>query len=378
MHKTYLMTRRNISLIAIVIAILLTGFLLFTYLTFRKNYSTGPFPMDWSISIPEDDTSFGGIFLDPDINDSLPYYEYRRIADSVKRIKDDIELDNKSIGAGKTFGIAGLFELRDEQSSWWDIGADTIEVLKSMKDSIELISKKFINQINKDSINQYKEQIGNINWRYNVKSNQLLQKKSRNANKLYYFALNGYDLDYNTKFFIEKGQFNLAYVKWDSVIKRRHDSTKTGHYERRQIRVRYSAIDKRVLIPVSKKLYHTLFIALDVLQYMGIFILAYFFIGLPLQILINISKGDAFNHKNISRLKKMAYVLFAFSLLRILGPYIMYFFFRNWIPSDFKLQPFIFLVMKNLYLILGSITIFIIGKAFEKGHRLQKEADLTI
>ncbi len=374
------MFKRNISILALVIAITITLFFLYTVKSFKV--STGPFPMDWSTTIPEDDTSFGGLFAFPDnsINDSLPHYEYKKKEDSLKRIFDARQLDNKSISYGKTYGSIGAYYVKKTWQNSWDNNSKNDPLIRSMQDSIDTLNQKWVKlKDNKDSIKKLKEQLGDIMWRFNVRSNELLQEMNKNEEKLYYLGLNGYSpTNYNTKFFMDKGTYNLAYVKWDSVVKRKYDSTKTGHYERKQIPVRYTTEDKRILIPISKKQFSLIDGFLNTWTFIWLFLFVYFFIGLPIQILINISKGNAFNKKNILRFKIMAYVLFAYALASTLIPYVLKFFFRKLIPDDFKYQSIIQSLLNNLYLFLIAIAIFIIAKAFQKGYKLQQEQDLTI
>src|SRR5688572_5752123 len=332
------MNKRNISILAVVIALTVTLYFFYINKRFLTGASTGPFPMDWSINIPQDDTSFGGLFASPDINDSLPHYTYKRIEDSLKRIFDARQLDNKSHTlSGRTYGPLGVFAVRKTWVSWWDNNSKNDPLSILMNDSLTVIGNKFINQNNPDSLKKYKEEGGNIMWRYNVRQNQLFKEKQKKEEKTYYLALNGYNLEYDTKFFIQNGSFNLAYVKWDSIIKRKYDSTQVGHYERKQIPVRYATEEKRVLVPISKKQYRFLYGTLSVLTFVWLFLFVYFFIGLPIQILINISKGKAFNTKNILRFKIMAYILFAYALIITLAPFVLRFFFRNMIPTDFQM-----------------------------------------
>jgi len=373
------MLKKRISIIALIIAITLTLFFFYALKSFKS--STGPFPMDWSVSIPEDDTAFGGLFASPDINDSLPYYAYKKIEDSIKRIIDASQLDNKSIASGSGYGPVGVYTVKKTWQAWWDNNSKNDSLVRLLQDSISILNQNRVKQNNnKDSIKKIKEELGIIYWRLNVRENELSQEKQKQeeAEQFYYFGLDGYSLDYYTKFFLQNGTFNLAYVKWDSVIKRKYDSTQVGHYERKQIPVRYSTEDKRVLIPVSKNQHRFISVALNILSFSWLFFFVYFFIGLPIQILINISKGDAFNKKNIKRFKIMVYVLFAYALISTLAPYILKFFFRKMIPSDFQLQTFLHGFFNNLYLFLIAIVIFVIAKAFQKGYRLQQEQDLTI
>jgi hypothetical protein len=247
-----------------------------------------------------------------------------------------------------------------------------------MSDSLDIVGKKYINVTDKDSIEKLKEETGNITWRMNVRSNELLKERQKKEQKLYYLGLQGYHLHHNSQFFVQNGNYYLTVVKWDSVIKRQYDSTKIGHYERKVISVRYSTDDKRILIPISKKKYDFFKSALVVFLFLSIFFLIYIFFGLPIQILIDISKSKAFTKENIRRFKLMAYVLFFCTFLKVFSPYILNFFYRKMIPDEFSLEPVISAIVNNIYLFLIALVLFFIGKAFQRGYKLQQEQDLTI
>ena len=74
----------------------------------------------------------------------------------------------------------------------------------------------------------------------------------------------------------------------------------------------------------------------------------------------------------------MAWALFIYTLLALIIPYVLKFIYRDIIPSDFVLNPFIYYLQSKVYLFLIVIGLFVVGKAFERGHRIQKENALTI
>ena len=370
------MRKYRISIIATILAVLITSY--FALILFFTTTSTGPSPMSSIISYPENDTSFNSLSFSTYINDSLPHYEYRRIEDSLKQIRFAKELDNKSGGSGQGFGSLSFYAIDKDRN---DLHYDLVKedpALKQMQDSLDIISKKFNNVTDRDSINRIKEESGNIIWRINVRSNELLKERQKIKQKFYYLGLEGYQLHYDSEFFVQNGNYYITVVKWDSVIKRKYDSTKVGHYERKEISVRYSKDDKRILVPISKKNHAFFQTALVIFLFLAIFFLIYVFFGLPIQILIDISKGKAFTKENIRRFKLMAYVLFFCTFLKVFFPYILNFFYRKMIPDEFSLEPMISAIVNNIYLFLIALVLFFIGQAFQRGYNLQQEQDLTI
>jgi hypothetical protein len=245
------MRKYRISIVATIIAVLITSYLALIY--FGLNSSTGPFPMDSRISYPENDTSFNNLFVSTYVNDSLPHYEYIRIQDSLKQIRSAKEVDNKSGGSGPSFGSLGFYTINKNENILHNDLNKNDPALRRMFDSLDIVGKKYSTVTDKDSINKFKEESGNIIWRINVRSNELLKERQKKAQKFYCLGLEGYKLHYDNEFFIQNGNYYITVVKWDSVIKRKYDSTKVGHYERKQIPVRYSKESERILIPISKK-----------------------------------------------------------------------------------------------------------------------------
>ena len=369
------MRKYSISLIAIFIAALITSYIICARTTWSSSFEMSS--MYSTIDVPEEDTAFGGLFYDPFINDSLPHYIYERIKDSVKRIKDQIILTNKSSSFGVSYGAFG-FESAEKRPIF---GPRPIErqdsLLKLMDDSVQRIYTMFPGNTYDDSVKRA-NYIAELSWRYNLRVNKLSQEDRTKAERVYFLTLNGYSTDFENKFFIQDEKFYLAVVKWDSVRKRTYDSINVGHYVRKEIPVRYSAEDKKIQIPLSKKKYDLLNSLFTILFYVFLFGMIFIFFGLPVQILINISRGNAFTKRNIKRLNIMALVLFVYASLTMLAPYMIKFIFRKLIPEELRLESFSSRIEANLYLFLIAIVLFIIGKAFQKGYNLQEEEDLTV
>jgi hypothetical protein len=197
---------------------------------------------------------------------------------------------------------------------------------------------------------------------------------------LFYLGLKNYKLrDEYTKFYMDKGTYNLAIVKWDTPDKWESSSyDKTGYYVSKKIGVRYSEHNKKVLIPISKRAYDNIKFSGKILTWLFVFFSLYIFIGLPFQILLNISKGRAFNIKNIKYLKTITITTCIISLLSLSQPYLTALIFKNKIPGEISQAGFMEITSDNFSMIVFSIALVFIAKAFMKGYRLQQEQDLTV
>ena len=195
---------------------------------------------------------------------------------------------------------------------------------------------------------------------------------------LYYISLGGYKLPEHSFFFVQNGSYNIGYVAWDSVQQFRDRPVRMGHHERKQIPVRFNSEDGYVLVPISKKQYDSLHTGLQAIYVSFSLVLLFFFLGLPSQVLINISKGKAFELKNIRYLNWMAIGLLVYALLAISMPYLIGFYFNNEIPPDFTRAPFRQIILEQFWTFFGAAAFFTIAKAFKRGYKLQQEQDLTI
>lgn len=377
--KLISMRKRSISILALVIALVITTYFFLIIWGSSTSVQTGGNGSSDIFPNSPGDTAFGDFSGLPALNDSLPHYLYQHLADSIKRGRDERNLENRSVGMnGESIGTLGIYvmDAPGKRNSGMEKMQRTIAILDSL--TVEA-DKKIAMLTSKDSIAFIKKQLRDTLAYFNRVGNQPVEITNEEPGKLYYLGITGYSLAYEKKFFVQNGTYNLAIPKWDSVKKDGNgDSTRYGHYERRQIPVRYSTENKQLLIPVSFQQWKALKIILPVFNYCLLFAALYFFLGLPIQILVNISKGKAFDERNIKRFTLMTQVLLCWGVLNMLSPYILRLLFGKMIPDDFTLPGFWQMLNDNLGIFILVLAIFITGKAFQKGNRLQKEQDLTI
>ncbi|HEX6426173.1 MAG TPA: hypothetical protein VF008_00755, partial [Niastella sp.] len=318
------MRKRSFSILALVIAGLITVYFSFMMWTAEPASDNFHYTTTYRlIQLPEGDTAFGGIFSSFRINDSLPHYAYQLIADSLKKINDERQQENGSMDAqGNTLGPLGVYDFPVWKKQDWNrsISKQYIAQLDSVTN---LAYKKIAATTNKDSIQKIKDQLRDTSAYYNSLISQETAAGDTATDHFYYFGLHGYVLNKDAKFFIQNGTYNLAYIKLDTIIKNKTGSSEEGHYERKQIPVRYATEKKRLLIPVSRQQYNVLNIVVGVVSISLIFAALYFFLGLPILILISISKGRAFDDMNIRRFSIMARLMLAVALINVVLPYVL-------------------------------------------------------
>jgi hypothetical protein len=271
--------------------------------------------------MPDSDTAFGGIWENWKPNDSLPYYKYKVLDDSAARVRDERKRLNESPSlAGWTVGYIGFYN---------NEGAVNVDT-----------------------------------------------KKAEQA--AYYFVIEQCELDHDVTFFVQNNTYNLAYQKIDSVKHSGSDSTAYCHYERKQIKARYAAKEKRLLIPISSKAYNLYTSFFSIVGYILLIAMFYVFIGLGLKIVVSISQSQAFTLANIRRFKIMSFALGAYIMLSCLMPLLLKTLFSSYFIKEFSLPSFWRLLVENIFTLFFAVALFIISQAFKRGYKLQQEQDLTI
>ncbi len=172
----------------------------------------------------------------------------------------------------------------------------------------------------------------------------------------------------------------MMFITWlmlNAIVYKNGDSVRHGHYEKKPIPLRYSTDRKTLLVPLSKQQFKILSFAVHVLYALRLVAFVILFLGLPAQILTNISRGRPFDRRNMVYLRLMAIYLCIDMFLVVVAPYFVSLFFNNRIPAEFVKESFFAgLQYKILYPIAIAI-LLIIGKAFQRGYKLQQEQDLT-
>ena len=216
-----------------------------------------------------------------------------------------------------------------------------------------------------------------INHRLNVRVNYFHDSIEASIPKKYYLSLKDYESDRDTKFFINNGLYKLAYVVWDTT-KQNGRLVIEGHYEQKTIPIRYSKEEKKVLVPLTHLQYQIVSGAVFITVWLFIALSLYFFLGLPLQILIRISRGNAFTKANVKGLQRISLFLFISGLVATTFPHLMLLFFRKLIPQQLQLSSPIHFLFENRMYFFTAFIVFIISIAFKKGNQLQQEQNLII
>jgi hypothetical protein len=375
--------KNNLSVIAIIIATLITTYfaIIFNSISMTSISYQGS---SSSISLPDDrqsDTAFGGLFAFIDLPDTIPHKQYKKLEDSINAIRQQVQRENKSLGGLETgFGPIGAMMMPEPFNDIEGYNKKRIlrdSIFQHLTDSAgKLHMLKNITK-DKDSITKLQKQINDLEEDSNKRANE--RTTDSKNNQLYYLTLTGYTLkNAESQFYISKGTYNLTYVKWDSIKKVGTDSNRYGHYQSKQIPIRYATEKKKIMIPVSYKQYRFVSVCLNTLFFILYFFSMYILLGLPIQVLANISRGKAFIKKNIRMFRQMSIGLFVYSFFAIFFPYIMHLLLWKMISEDFALPSVWHAVFNNLYVVLVAVILFLIGEAFKKGYKLQQEQNLTI
>ena len=369
---------KTFSITALVIALLMTGYFIVMVTSMHGTVGSGS---SNSVGRPlSGDTAFGGIFSSPEVNYSMSYSEYMMIINQFKQKRQAQDVQNKGSNMeGFSIGCMGIYS-----GVKFNANKDSLKILNTQAFLKTIDSLSIIRNDEKDSVKiiARDQQINRLMQRYNNNQVQHVSMFSTpdDTDRLYYFALNNYTLDnYDTRFYIDNGTYHLAVVKIDTVInKGLSNEISRGHYESKQIKVRYSESRKAILIPVSKKMYSYTRIIIITILLLLMLLSVYCFIGLPIRILYNISRGNAFTLTTIRQLKTVRNAAVIITLMTIILPYLLHFIFHNQIPNEIRPSRPLDILSDNFRMIAFAVILFFISKAFTKGYQLQQENDLTV
>jgi hypothetical protein len=377
--------KKNISTIAIIIAVLFVAYILAVVVSFQyadftsekvthTDYARNPYR---EIFV---DTGFGGILSQRSPDDTLPHREYQRLKDSLQTLETEKEYrfqgkggSSRSIGS---FGITTIPK-HDIYSIHNYIIRDPL--LKRIRDSIQLFMPRVSPERSADSIRLLKKKLEQLSDLEDKRENFVQDSLNAITEKepSYYLTLSGYSLDPAYRFFVHNGIPGLGYIAYDTIF-RNGDSVRVGYYARKISSVRYSADEKKIMIPISNGIYHFLKIFFLILMFIVMFIFVYVLVGLPLQVLINISRGGAFTEKNIRSFSQMSGMLLFIFLVDSFAFPIITLIFNSEIPAEFEAPDIVSRMYDNILYFILAVVLFIIGRAFRKGYKLQQEQDLTV
>jgi Protein of unknown function (DUF2975) len=349
---------------AIVLSLLLAGFLYYSIHNMKGiSYSTSSISDGSSIEFPESDTAFGGLLYTPFINDSIPHYRYKRINDSIQDVKKSLTLESNRSFTGYEVGFVGAFKYKPNKRN---------KLFKAFVDSLDKLS--ILQSTSKDSVNRsaIQKRIDSLKSAFYVTEND------EETTTSYCISLSNYNLKEDAKFFVQNNSYYLAYVNWDSAKVGSNMYVMHGHYARKQIAIMYSEAQNKIYIPVTKREYTFTNIIVNI---WGIFLLICSILTmliLPIFILVAISRGNAFTHRNIFGLKIITYSFVFFTISKISEPFILHFIFKSKIPTELQRMNFREILNDSFPFVILSIILFLILKAFQKGYKLQQEQDLTV
>ena len=365
---------KRLGIIAITVTILIALYFIVTFSLMTQ--TVGSSSNTSSITLPTEDTTFGNLFFYSDIPDSLPYAKYKIIADIQNAyIQKKEQINNRPGLSGWSFFYMGLRSGVAENNNYDELPATfTTENLLNRLAYKDTINTLLAKEKNHDTILKLQKKIDSISKYLQFHSFDVIPEQR--TNKEYYFSIGKYELkDYATKFFIKNGTYNLAKVKWQH--NKNNPNNKSGNYYINKINFRYSSTDKEILIPVNAKTHKVLEILLVSFIVIACIAIIYFYVGIPIQILINISRGDPFSVININYLNAIIKFTIALTLFSLIIPHLLGFILVKDFYNDFTESntDIVVNVLKSIFIIIGLI---LIRKAFIKGKNLQHENELTV
>ena len=362
------MTYKNIRWPLIIIVVLI-----FFGLNYMWQLDSESFPPE-SYRLEYDSTykQFEHVELEK-LNDSLPYYLYRTKQEWIEKIRNAKKLVyNGNFHSSTTFCFMGVYGFND--NNWYENEEMvSIEKLLTQYDSLAIEIAKNIDSHTIDKLKVLADKINNSLYSISSKKTIEFQKEKKG-----YFAIPVKSILYTgiEDFFIQNGKNKIVY--YDTAFSKDSDFKKIRKLKVREIPVRLIIDKNLVLIPISNKY----FAWIDNIFYFisitcSCFLLS-FMIVMPIKILWNISKGDAFNPVNSKIFFLIAKVILTVFVILLLLKIITQYSFNHLIPKEIVRFGVMDMMFDNFTIIFYAIAAFILGKAFKKGQSIQDENKLTI
>lgn len=302
-----------------------------------------PEVLGFQLGISEEDT-VTYMSYDPDegetqlmiLDENLPHRDYQRMSDSIKYIQALEKSANYISMDGWVLGFMGYHKRKEKKTVFYD----------------SLYRKHTIQRI---------------------------------PDTTYFISLDGFFLKIDHSTFRKNDTTFLRYpviTKRDTINKRIE-----GHYEIKPLMIDVQDPSEKTNNAYEEK--RELFIRVSKSQYtwylimmipIAVILLLLFLWGVILQtirILEDIANQDAFRKKTYRRLYIITICLWCSVLIRIVIPYLLKFYFDEYIDNAFYLRFTNFLSEGTAYILFGFIT-FCLAHAFRKGYQLQQDQNLTI
>jgi hypothetical protein len=372
--KITFMMNMKFNRVALFITSILVAFFIYLLINLRSSGQSGKSKNGYAYSLPNQDTLFRNAFYSYDINDSLPYYQYKKAEDSVKGIAFEIDQENKGFRVSSSeWSFIGFSKLRN--SIKLDERKKTKELI--LKNRIDSIKQVALRVNDPDSIAHL------ASLEKEVSENGAFSKNDENYETLspddfdYFITLKGYKIPADDKFFVQNGHYYIAHLVRDS-IKKNDSGEWATYFKRNPVKARYHEIFNTISIPVSRKWYSILNSASFIIVILFWVVFAYIIFGLPASILLSISRGKAFTEQNIRDMKIIYRFLLVYGIFKSIHPYLEEWAFAEYIKGNFIGTTGLNSFYSSLPFLISGIAVFLVSKAFQKGYKLQQEEDFTV
>ena len=368
------MLKEKFSRIAVIITVLLVAFFVYIFISLRFFSYSSVSKNGYSYSWPINDTTFTNAFYSYDINDSLPYYQYRQTEDSFKRIAYEIDQQNKGhFFHMKSLGVFGFSKIRNPLKLNNRVKAREL-LIKQRIDSLRQVANTLKDPDSLVLLSDYEKEVLQT-WSFR-KYDEIYDTLAPDDFD-YFITLKGYKLPHDDKFFVQHGNFYIAHLVRDSTKKKANGEEGT-YFIRKQVKSRYHESENSISIPVSMQWYSITNSTVFILSILFWIIYAYIIFGLPVSILLSISKGKAFKARNIRDMKTIYRFLLIIGFVKSVYPYLKEWFFSDYIKGNYIATEGTNSFISALPLLLSGAAVFLICKAFQKGFKLQQEEDFTV
>jgi len=245
-----------------------------------------------------------------------------------------------------------------------------------IRDSLEKVIECEESQLSDLGVSQFFATIGFSKLRAPVTCGASVRKDNLDNKECYYLSLAGYEISNESAFYLEGNKYMITSCEQD----RKKSGDSYGHCETKEIPVRYvkpatgfgNPQAGYILMPIEERTYWILDIGMLLVSILVGVLVLYYAIFRTLRIILRISKGRVFSYQNTRDVRVAGRVFMALAIAPLFFQLVFYCVFSKEIPAEIR-PVFAQVLWENKIPFIIGFLLLLLAKAFEKGHRLQKE-----
>jgi len=244
------------------------------------------------------------------------------------------------------------------------------------RDSLARVIECEESQLSDLGVSQFFATVGFSKLRAPITCDALIRTVGLAKKDCCYLSLAGYKISNESAFYLEGNKYMITSCEQD----RKKSDDSYGHCVTKEIPVRYvkpatgfgNPQAGYVLMPITERAYRIFDTGMLLVSILVGVLIVYYAIFRTLRIIFRISKGRVFSYQNTRDVRVAGRVFMALAIAPIFFQLVFYCVFSKEIPAEIS-PSFAQVLWENKIPFIIGFLLLLLAKAFEKGHRLQKE-----